>query len=76
MPKLTQKSQVTIPKTVRQVLGVSPGDEVDFQITESSQVFVIKSTSNSPFDKYIGYLSDKVGQDPDQIVAELRGEVE
>lgn len=29
---LTQKSQVTIPKTVREVLGVGPGDQVRFKV--------------------------------------------
>jgi AbrB family looped-hinge helix DNA binding protein len=30
--RLTEKSQVTIPKHIREHLGVGPGSEVDFQI--------------------------------------------
>jgi len=75
MPKLTQKGQVTIPIAVREALGVRPGDEVVFRVTESRQVVVTKCLSRSPFEKYIGYLAHKTGQDPDRIVSELRGEV-
>ena len=32
MPALTQKGQVTIPKAVRQLLGVQTGDEVEFVV--------------------------------------------
>ena len=74
MPKLTQKGQVTIPKAVRQVLGVSPGDEVEFQVTEDHKVVVNRALPASPFEKYIGYLSRKSGQDPDRIISELRGD--
>ncbi len=74
MPRLTQKGQVTIPKPVRQALGVSPGDEVEFRVMKNHQVVVVKSTSPSPFAKYVGYLSKKVGQDPDRVVSDLRGE--
>lgn len=74
MPRLTQKGQVTIPKKVRQVLGISPGDEVEFRVAQNHQVIVVKSASPSPFEKYVGYLSRKAGQDPDRIVADLRGD--
>ena len=32
---LTQKSQVTIPKKVRKILGIGPGDEIDFDIVKN-----------------------------------------
>lgn len=74
MPKLTQKGQVTIPKKIRQALGVTPGDEVEFRIAQDRCIVVEKSTTRSPFDRYVGYLSGKAGEDPDRIVASLRGE--
>lgn len=74
MPRLTQKGQVTIPQKVRRTLGVSPGDEIEFRVARNHQVIVVKSSSPSPFEKYVGYLSKKAGQDPDRIVADLRGE--
>lgn len=75
MARLTQKGQVTIPKAVRQVLGIAPGDNVEFVVTADRQVVVGKSLSRSPFEKYAGYLSKKNGQDPDAILSELRGDV-
>ena len=32
MPALTQKGQVTVPKAVRQILGLHTGDEVEFVV--------------------------------------------
>jgi AbrB family looped-hinge helix DNA binding protein len=32
--RVTQKGQVTIPLQVRQVLGIHPGSNVDFQLDE------------------------------------------
>ena len=74
MPRVTSKGQVTIPKEIRQLLGVSPGDVVEFQVADDRQVLVDRSSSPSCFSRYIGYLKHKRGQDSDQIVAELRGD--
>ncbi|MBT7706904.1 AbrB/MazE/SpoVT family DNA-binding domain-containing protein, partial [archaeon] len=46
MPRLTQKSQVTIPKSVRQILDVSPGDEVEFQVTSENQIILTRSVKS------------------------------
>lgn len=74
MPRVTSKGQVTIPKEIRQVLGVSPGDLVEFQVADDRQVLVTRSSSPSCFARYVGYLKHKAGQDSDLIVAELRGD--
>lgn len=37
---LTVKGQVTIPKRVRNALGLKPGDEVDFVLDDSGKVVV------------------------------------
>ena len=76
MPRLTRKCQVTIPKEAREILGIVPGDQVEFKITPNRQVLVDKATSPSGFDRYVGYLTHKAGRDPDQIVADMRGEPE
>ena len=34
---LTNKGQVTIPKSIRDSLGLHPGDKLDFVITESRE---------------------------------------
>ena len=74
MARLRGKGQVTIPKAIRQTLGIKPGDEVEFRVTQDRQVVVARSSTPSPFGKYVGYLSGKAGRDPDRIVSELRGD--
>jgi len=32
--RLTEKSQVTVPKRVREALGIGPGSEVDFRLEQ------------------------------------------
>ena len=68
MPSLTQKGQVTIPKEIRVALGLKPGDEVDFNMS-NNRVVVIKKPKKLPFDKWIGYL----GQGKtDELMKEIR----
>ena len=74
MSRITAKGQVTIPKSVRSALGVSPGDEIEFRISEDRQVTVSKCVKPSAFTRFVGYLSRKQGRDPDRIIEELRGE--
>ena len=69
--KLTSKGQITIPRKVRERLGISTGDRIQFK--EKNGVFTIKkSVKESPFDKWVGYLKDK-GRDTDSIIEEVRG---
>lgn len=58
--KITSKGQLTLPKEVREKLGVGPGDELDF-VEEDGQFLVRKRIRQSPFDKYLGYLKDRRG---------------
>lgn len=42
--KVTGKGQVTIPKAIREVLGVEPGDRVDFRVAADGEVVVEAAT--------------------------------
>lgn len=55
MATLTQKSQVTIPKKIREILGLKPGDEVDFGIEDSGAI-IRKRPKRLPVEKWKGYL--------------------
>lgn len=70
--KMTSKGQVTIPKKVRERLGVKPGDRLEFKEFKGKYI-VEKKIEKSPFDKYVGYLKRKRGLDVDHIIEELRG---
>lgn len=70
--KITSKGQVTIPKVVRERLGLKPGIEIDF-VEERGGFRIEKRLVASPFGKYRGYLKHLAGRDPDEIVGEKRG---
>jgi len=67
MAMLTQKSQVTMPKKIRNVLGIGPGDEIEY-ITVKGKI-VLSKKKNSIFDKYKGILGASKTAD---IIDELR----
>lgn len=71
--KITSKGQITLPKEVRERLGLETGDELEF-VEEGGRFLIHKRVPRSPFDKYLGYLREKRGEDPDELVRELRGE--
>jgi AbrB family looped-hinge helix DNA binding protein len=42
--KLTAKCQTTIPKKIRKILDLHPGDSVTFELAPDKKVFVRKAT--------------------------------
>ena len=69
--KITSKGQVTLPAKFRGKMGLKPGDEII--IRETPEGYVIeKHVTKSPFDRYVGHLRTKTGQDPDKLVEEMR----
>ena len=70
--KVTSKGQVTIPKKVRDKLGIQPGEEVGFDEKEGL-IVIRKAVSRSPFDKWIGKLKHLRGQRSDDLVRQSRG---
>lgn len=70
MSRVTEKGQVTIPKEIREELGIRPGDEVTFERTETGYV-VRKEVDESRFEKWRGVADADEGV-ADRM-AELRG---
>jgi len=70
--KVTSKGQVTIPRVVRERLGVHPGENVGFEEKDGLLV-VSKVVTLSPFDKWVGKLKHLEGQRSDDLVREARG---
>ena len=72
MSKVSIKGQTTIPKDIRKLLGILPGDEVEF-LHEGGEVIVRKKSNAHVLNDYIGYLGK--GR-TDKIMGELRGKYE
>ncbi len=69
--KVTSKGQLTLPKSLRDKLGLKTGDNII--IRETSEGYVLeKELDQQRFKKYVGYLNQ--GSDSDKIIEELRGE--
>lgn len=70
--KITSKGQITIPKKVRDKLGVHVGENIGFE--EKKGIFYIKkSTKKSPFEKWTGRIGKTKYKKTDTIITELRG---
>lgn len=70
--KVTSKGQITLPKEVREKLGVHPGEAVGFE-ERDNRVFIRKAVTRSPFDKWVGRLKHLKGKRSDDLVREARG---
>ncbi len=70
--KVTSKGQITLPKKVREKLGVHPGEDVGFE-EKNGLIYIQKTVKKSPFDKWVGRLKQFEGQQSDDLVRELRG---
>lgn len=75
MSNVTIKGQVTIPKPVRDRLGVKPGDEVKFDLTADGQVVLSKVRGKRPRGRFAALRgSAGKGLSTAQIMALTRGE--
>jgi AbrB family looped-hinge helix DNA binding protein len=71
--RITSKGQITIPKVVREGLGLRPGDEVDF-VVDGGAYRLRKVVRTNPFSRYRAYLKSEARRDPDELVRQLRGD--
>lgn len=72
---VTTKGQVTIPKPVRDRLGIVPGSSVEFELTADGRVQLVKVDGDSPSGRF-GALRGVAGAglNTDEIMALTRGE--
>jgi AbrB family looped-hinge helix DNA binding protein len=71
---VTIKGQVTIPKAVRERLGIGPGSSVEFRLDEEGRVFLVKcdgTAIKSRFETLRGVAD--AGLSTDEIMALTRG---
>lgn len=73
--KVTTKGQVTIPKAIRDLLGIEPGSEVNFRYGPNREIILERADGKRPpskFEKFLGFAGP--GPTTDEIMAMTRGE--
>jgi AbrB family looped-hinge helix DNA binding protein len=71
---VTTKGQVTIPKPVRDRLGIVPGSKVDFELAPDGRV-VLKHNSATLESRFAGIVGRAgPGMTTDELMALLRGD--
>jgi AbrB family looped-hinge helix DNA binding protein len=74
MSKMTAKGQVTVPKQLRDHLGLKPGSEVSFELAQDGRVFLKAQGGRRKgvFTRLRG--SAKLAMTTEEIMALSRGE--
>ena len=70
---VSERGQITVPKEVRDRLGLVSGTELEFELVRGGFV-ARKRVERSPWDDVYGVLGQ--GGSSDEAVTELRGEVD
>jgi AbrB family looped-hinge helix DNA binding protein len=68
---VTSKGQITVPKAVREMLDLQPGDRLEF-VMHDGRLYVRRRMDESPFDRYRGHLSQLQGRGSDEVIEEMR----
>ena len=72
---VTSKGQVTIPKAVRDFLGIGPGSKVEFRRAEDGRVVVTPAGNARPQSRFAGLRGQAGGgMTTDEIMALTRGD--
>ncbi len=74
--KVTSKGQVTIPKRVREALGVKPGDRIEF-VVEDGRVVLVSAGKPGIAGSYgaLGRFRRKAGESEPAMLERVRKEV-
>ncbi len=68
--RVAERGQVTIPKPLRERLGIRPGTILEFS-EEGGKLLAVKSSVADPVSRVYGCLGRKL--DTDAFMAEIRG---
>jgi antitoxin PrlF len=78
MTTITVKGQVTLPKKVRDAVGLKPGDKVDIRATASGGIFIEKPGTSRSYRERLDALAKRRpirGITTDEFMEASRGEV-
>ena len=70
---VSEKGQVTIPKRLRERLGIRPGQVLDLE-EEQGRLVATKVTPQDPVESVYGIL--KRGRSTDDLITSLRGKAD
>jgi antitoxin PrlF len=74
MATVSSKGQVTLPKHVREALGLRPGTELSFEV-QPGQVILRKEVPEGRLARWRGHLRERAaGRSTDDVITEMRGE--
>ena len=72
---MTTKGQVTIPKQVRDRLGLKPGSKIVFDVNADGYAIIRPANDDAPpanpFEQWVGHL--KTGMSTDEMMRLMRG---
>jgi len=74
---MTVKGQITVPKAVRDAVGLKPGDKVDVRATASGGVYIEKPGKQSAYRKKLEAISKRKlvrGVNTDDFMRMMRGD--
>lgn len=69
--RISERGQITIPKAVRDRLGIRGGTELEFE-TEGGRIIVTKASRPDALRSLVGVVRDERGTD--EMIRELRGD--
>jgi AbrB family looped-hinge helix DNA binding protein len=69
--RITSKGQITVPREIRRLLGVRPGDELVFE-SDNAGTRVLPVRGKSPFAKYRGIRNPDIPSGRNAIVQRIR----
>jgi antitoxin PrlF len=67
---LTAKGQTTVPKAVRQALGIRAGDRIAFRVDGAGKVSLTRDEApdeTSAVDAFLAFLSDDIKRRPEAV---------
>lgn len=69
--RITSKGQITLPKAVRQALGLKPGDKIVFE-QEGEEIYVRPVKAQSMFAKYRGIGNPRLASGRKAVLRNIR----
>ncbi len=70
---VSEKGQVTIPKKLRESLGILPGDVIEFHEEEGGRLVGKRVLADDPFEGLRGIIEFPDGMTVDDVIDEMRG---